>query len=184
MKRIKLTLVLALSLIVLSSTQVRAQSTWSQCPGGEPIVRCETYDCPQGDTNHDGACTLQDSGAKYADAKNNSLCANPLSGCGEVRYFAKDETQACAIRVKENENNCSLYNAGKPNFSSPSPSPTASPKPTKTPIATVAGTTTKGGESTNSAEKLPETGPSFAQTLFLVSMGFLGIYIYNKYRFA
>lgn len=191
MKRIKLSLLPVIALLFVSSNSVRAQSSWQECPDGKQIVRCETYDCPQGDTNNDGSCTLEDQGAKYADAKNNSFCANPISGCGEVRYFATDTTQACAIRVKENTNNCSLYNAGKPNFSTPTPNPTVTPRPTvssgtKTPSPSPTSTTsgTKGGEATNSAEKLPDTGPSFLQTLFLISLGFLGIYIYEKYKFT
>ena len=195
MKQFSLILLSLLIYIVGTVNTTYAQSAWQECPDGEQIVRCETYDCPQGDTNSDGACTLEDQGARYADAKNNSFCTNPISGCGEVRYFAADTTSACAIRVKENSNDCNLYNAGKPNFTTPTPLPTRAPRqlalggsttpsPSMSPTVTPTPSPVVNKFEQDSAEILPETGPSFIQTILLVSTGFLGLYIYEKYKFT
>jgi hypothetical protein len=185
--KVIVTLLLATGLIVIfPQKEVFAQTpSWSQCPGGEAIVRCETYDCPKGDTNKDGACTQADEGGRLTDARNDSLCPNPISGCGEVHYFKTNTTIACAVRVKENGTNCNLYSAGNPSFSSPSPSPTLSPTPKPSPTATpkasptptaTASSTTKGG--------LPETGPSALQVVILALLGFFGIYLYEHFKIA
>jgi hypothetical protein len=155
-----------------------AAPNWSQCPDTSPIARCETYNCPQGDTNKDGACTLDDSGASLSDSRNNSLCANPISGCGEVRYFKQNTDIACAIRVKESSQNCDLYSAGNPSFSTPTPVPT--PTPTSTPHATFQPVATTTPTTKGSA--LPETGPEIFINLALIALGFLGIYLYERYR--
>lgn len=79
------------------------------CKDNRQIVRCQTYDCPLGDTNKDGRCTLEDDSARLTDARNNPLCANPPSGCGEVLYFAVNDNSACGIRVKQERQNCELF---------------------------------------------------------------------------
>lgn len=119
---------------------LRAQSEWDICPNGATIVRCETYNCPQGDTNGDGSCTLSDNGASLTSARNDSLCANPISGCGEVRYYGAGGQSACGVRVKQDLTNCNLYNPGDPDSSpiprvgeSPSPLPTTTTTPTPSP---------------------------------------------------
>jgi len=149
---------------------------WSQCPDSSEIVRCETYNCPQGDTNQDGACTVNDTGASLSDARNDSLCANPPSGCGEVRYYPTSSNIACGIRVKESGDNCSLYSAGNPDFSTPSPTPSATFAPAATLPPTTAASTTKGGET------LPETGPELFITLSLIATGLFGLYLYDARR--
>ena len=73
-------------LFIAGNTNLNAQS-WAQCPSGEDIIRCETINCPKGDTNKDGSCSLDDENAQYSDARNNSLCANPTSGCGVIYYY-------------------------------------------------------------------------------------------------
>lgn len=155
---------------------------WSQCPDKSSIARCETYNCPKGDTNQDGACTLVDSGASLSDTRNDSLCANPLSGCGEVRYFSKNTTIACAVRVKESGSNCNLYSAGNPSFITPTPLPTASPRATFQPVPTSTPLTKGGQTASPSAQTLPETGPGLFATLALIFLGFFGIYLYERYR--
>lgn len=162
---------------------VRAETpSWSQCPDKSPIARCETYNCPQGDTNQDGACTTADTGASLSDARNDSLCANPVSGCGEVRYFSKNSTLACAVRVKETGSNCNLFSAGNPSFTTPTPIPTATPRATFQPVPT-ATPLTKGGQiATSSAQTLPETGPGIFGTFLLIGLGFFGLYLYGRYR--
>ncbi len=153
----------------------QTQTTWAQCPAGDDIVRCQTFDCPQGDTSGDGVCDLKDEKARLTDARNDSLCANPTSGCGQVNYFSAGQNNACSVRVKENDNNCDLYKAADPNFATreptatPTPSPSASPSPTSTPTPT-SSPTTKGGE-------LPDTGPGDYAALALVGMGLVGLTI-------
>lgn len=118
-------------LAILSVTNVSAQN-WSQCTNGAAITKCETYDCPNGDTNNDGSCTLQDSGARLTDVRNDSFCANPISGCGEVKYFSANSSNACSTRVEQTGNNCNLYSVGSPTFT-PTPTPTSTPSATPTP---------------------------------------------------
>jgi hypothetical protein len=165
---------------------VNAQQNWSVCPDSSAIVRCETYDCPNGDTNGDGLCRLNDQGARLSDSRNDPFCANPLSGCGEVHYFGQGDIAACTVRVKEAGNKCDLYKAGNPIFTpvpsssprptsspsaSPTVSPTASPKTSATPKAT-----TKGGNT------LPETGAPAVAIIGLLSTGFIGTYLFEKFK--
>jgi len=96
------------------ATGVNAQNTWEQCSGGEEVVRCRTYDCPNGDTNSDGACSLADNGGKLVDARNDSFCANPVSGCGQVHYYSSNQSDACSVRYEENNFNCNLYDVPEP----------------------------------------------------------------------
>jgi hypothetical protein len=157
--------------------QNASAQTWSQCADGSAIARCETFDCPNGDTNGDGECTLADQGARLTDARNDSFCANPISGCGQVHYYKATSSNRCAIRVKETGNNCNLYSVSTPNFTpvpSVTPRPTMSKSsPTSTPTAT-GSATTKGG--------LPETGPSLLTTVLLGAMGLFGIFLYERFR--
>lgn len=151
----------------------QSQTTWAQCPNGEDIVRCQTFDCPQGDTNKDGLCDLKDEKARLTDARNDSFCANPTSGCGQVNYFSTDSKNACSVRVKENDNNCDLYKAGDPNFATPIPTPSATPKPTVKPSVTPTPTSspeTKGGQ-------LPDTGPGENTVFTIIGIGVLGLTI-------
>lgn len=123
-------------LFALTVSTLRAQSTptsWSQCNDSRTIARCETYDCPQGDTNNDGKCTLTDTNARLTDARNDSFCANPIAGCGQVHYYPGGATDACLVRVQETELNCDLYAVKTPNFT---PRPTASEAPTTSPSST------------------------------------------------
>lgn|GEM_PF-1256749 len=177
-------------LLFSAENVVKAQSSqWSQCPDGESIVRCETYNCPNGDTNKDGACTEEDQGASLTDARSDALCANPPSNCGEVHYYPKNTTRACSIRVKEGGNNCNLYSAGNPQFATPTPAPTKSPSPSPTPTIspkpTVSPTPTgtpKPGFTveTKGGQNLPETGPEEFLALTMAALGFLGLFLYEK----
>lgn len=126
MKYLLLILFLVALFVGVSSAWAQdSASDFSQCRDGSSIVRCETYDCPRGDSNNDGVCSLTDVGARLTDARNDSFCANPISGCGQVNYYSATNNSACSIRVEETVNNCDLYNAGTPTFSSrPSPTPT------------------------------------------------------------
>jgi len=160
---------------------------WSQCADNREIVRCVTYDCPSGDTNNDGDCDLNDDNARLTDARNDSFCANPLSGCGVVRYYASGDNAACATRVKESGNNCNLYKASDPNFtpvpvatatSSPSPTAIPTPTPTNSPSPTPTGTVS------DSDSSLPKTGPSPLGVMAIIGTGFLGIYLFEKYKLA
>ncbi len=152
-------------LLSVNTLSAQSQTAWSQCPDGKDIVRCQTFDCPQGDTNKDGLCDLKDEKARLTDARNDSFCANPTSGCGQVNYFSSDSNSACSVRVKENDNNCDLYKAGDPNFATPTPTkPSATPTPTSSPSPVP-----KGGE-------LPDTGPGYA-ALALIGVGALGLTI-------
>lgn len=156
---------LLISFVVATKTvPAQTQTSWAQCPSGEEIVRCQTFDCPQGDTNKDGVCDLKDEKARLTDARNDALCANPTSGCGQVNYFSSGANNACSVRVKENGNSCDLYKAVDPNFTTPVPtrSPSSSPKPTTTPRPT-SSPASKGGQ-------LPDTGAGEYAALALVCM--------------
>lgn len=102
-------LFLIAGMFVFFATDISAANSWDQCNDGSTVVRCETYDCPQGDTNKDGECTLDDTGARISDIRNDSLCANPLSGCGEVHYYPAQSSQSCQVRVSETNSSCDLY---------------------------------------------------------------------------
>lgn len=169
----------------LSVKAQQTSSTWSQCSDGGQIERCETYDCPQGDTNGDGKCSLLDNGARLVDARSDPFCGNPTSGCGQVYYYKKNSTQACADRIKK-EGTCNLdlskANLPREVVSTSTPTPTSTPTatPTSSPIATAtASATPKGGGDT-----LPKTGPSPWLGLFFIPLGFLGIYLYERGREA
>lgn len=112
---------------LIGANNANAQSVWDQCTDGRSITRCETYDCPNGDTNSDGNCNFDDQGARLTDVRNDSFCSNPISGCGEVRYFASGDNDSCSVRVEQNDNNCDLYNVAEPTFT---------PRPTPTPVPT------------------------------------------------
>lgn len=89
-----------LSILVLKARALAVEADWSTCPDGKAVVRCATYNCPKGDTNKDGACNISDEDAKLTDLRNDALCANPPSGCGQVYYYDA-EGKACASRVKD-----------------------------------------------------------------------------------
>lgn len=178
----KISILTAIVLLFASSSAVSAQ-TWSQCRDGRSIVRCETYDCPQGDTNNDGRCTLLDSGARLTDARNDSFCANPISGCGQVHYFPSGSSEACIVRPEENSQmSCDLYAVAEPVFT---PQPTTSPRPTSSPVATSSArptstpTTGKGGGDS----ELPKTGPEHIWIgAAVLLLGAAGVYLYEKYK--
>lgn len=181
------TILLVLGLIIyLSESRGVYAQTWSQCADGSTIVRCETYDCPNGDTNGDGSCSFADSGARMTDARNDAFCANPISGCGQVHYYNSTSSSRCAIRVKESNLNCDLYSVSTPDFT---PVPSVTPKPTATPFSFASSTPTASASpsaiATSSATTkggLPETGPSLVTTLFLGAVGLLGIFLYERFR--
>ena len=172
-------LVLPIITFMLGSTAVaraQTQNTWSQCTDGRQISRCETYDCPKGDSNKDGKCTLTDEGARLTDARNDSFCANPISGCGQVHYYPSGSSTACNVRVAETDTNCNLYAVSEPTFT---PKPTA--KPTATASSVASTTTTKGGLDVDN--QLPSTGPEHIWIgLAVLLMGAAGIYLYEKYK--
>ena len=164
-------------LFIAGNTNLNAQS-WAQCPSGEDIIRCETINCPKGDTNKDGSCSLDDENAQYSDARNNSLCANPTSGCGVIYYYPANSTQSCSVRVKERGTNCSLYKLTK---FSPTPIPTLAPTPTPT----TGGFSSTSKKSTPTptpkvSARLPKTGSEQYIVYLLVLFGLIGIYLYSK----
>jgi hypothetical protein len=168
----------------LSVGSVNAQTTsyWSQCTDGASIVRCETYNCPNGDSNKDGVCDLKDSNATLSDTRNDSFCANPPSGCGQVLYYAQNQNLSCAVRVKQNENSCNLYKAGNPNFTSPTPAPTLAP--TATPVSRLSSSpvATASAKPTTTKTTLPKTGAELWVSIFLAGLGMYGLYLYEKPR--
>lgn len=183
MKKFTKATILGIALIALNATNAHAQSTWSQCQDGRTIVRCETYDCPQGDTNGDGKCTLTDTGARLTDARNDSFCANPISGCGQVHYFPTGTTEACVVRAEvATQLNCDLYAVANPTFT---PQPTASPRATTTPRPTASASatpTTKGGVGGGDSE-LPKTGPEHIWIGgAILLLGAAGVYLYEKHK--
>ncbi len=155
-----------------------ADAYWNQCGGGNSIVRCETYDCPQGDTNRDGRCTLSDTDAKFQESKNDAFCANPLSGCGEVLYFEANKSNQCALRVKENQNNCSLYKASNPSFVSQS---TSSPAPQQTSTPTPKVTFPTASPSAN-IKTLPKTGIELWVSIAVAVIGVYGLFLGDKIK--
>jgi len=170
---------------------VRAQSSssWSQCADGKTIVRCETYDCPKGDTNGDGRCTSADTNAKVTDARNDAFCANPISGCGQVLYYPAGSSSACLERVEEAGNNCDLYAVVTPTFTplaTSTPIPTPTPKPTQMPTASPSASPSatpvvlgKGG----GGDELPKTGPEHIWIgIFVLTLGASGVFLYEKYK--
>lgn len=180
----KSTLFVAVTLAMLTmfAQPLAAQNTgssWSQCTDGRAIARCETYDCPRGDTNRDGRCTLTDTDARLTDARNDSFCANPISGCGQVHYYPSGSSAACLERVEESGLNCDLYAVANPTFT-PTPTTTATPRPTGTPTTSPTATpiVAKGGDS-----ELPKTGPEHIWLgAVVVLVGAAGIFLYDKYK--
>lgn len=158
---------------------VLAQSTsyWSSCQDGASIVRCETYNCPKGDTNGDGRCTTSDQDAELTESRNDSFCANPVSGCGEVLYFAANENNSCAVRVKENNPNCNLYKASTPNFGV---TQTAAPTPTATPVSRLNTSPVPTVKPSSGSSNLPNTGPALWVSMIIASIGVYGFHHYGK----
>lgn len=180
MSIVLVSVVLHLILVQEAFAQV---NSWSQCTDGRAIVRCETYDCPRGDTNSDGRCSLTDTDAKLTDARNDSFCANPISGCGQVHYFPSGSSSACLERVEESGLNCDLYAVANPSFTprptaTPTPTPRASATPTPTPAATPVNARGGGGDS-----ELPKTGPQDVWIGFVALLiGAAGVYLYEKHK--
>ena len=162
-------------LFMTSSFAYGAEDAWSTCPSGKTIARCQTINCREGDTNKDGACTLADKYAELTDSRNDALCSNPPSGCGEVLYYEANATTACIKRVKEAGTNCSLYSTSTPRFGTPTPTSTptsnskftlgatSTPKPTTKPI-------------------LPATGPSPYVYPILATLGLAGLAVFFRFR--
>jgi len=194
----KLVLIFGLALIGVVSFHVPVYAEdafWNQCGNGSTIVRCETYDCPRGDTNRDGRCSLTDTDAKLQEAKNDAFCANPLSGCGEVEYFTAGSGNSCAVRVKETKNNCDLYSASNPNFATATTSPTVSPRPTTTPRASTSPTptptttatptpTASASATTKGGETLPDTGPVLWISMAIAALGVYGLFLSDRSKNA
>ncbi len=156
-----------LSFYVATKTVLaQTPTSWAQCPSGNEIVRCQTFDCPLGDTNKDGICDLKDEKARLTDARNDALCANPTSGCGQVNYFPSGSDNACSVRVKENNNNCNLYKAADPKFALPTPSPSPSLQPVASPKPSPS--------APPEARELPDTGPGKLAVLAFMGM-FVGL---------
>lgn len=181
--------------LVIKVSPFTVAQTWSRCQDGTAISRCETYDCPQGDTNKDGNCTLSDQGAKFTDARTDSYCANPASNCGQILYFKSQQSTSCAVLVKENSNNCDLYQAGSLERSTatpsaiPTPTPSSTAQPSSTPIATKSPSPTPTQTPQKSIRPtvtpkptLPATGPSFFGIVALATSGFGGLFLYEKYK--
>lgn len=187
MKKLLSAFVFVSALSVSVPSVSAADAYWNQCGGGNSIVRCETYDCPQGDTNNDGRCTLQDTDAKFQESKNDAFCANPLSGCGEVLYFSANNSAQCGIRVKENTNNCSLYKASKPTFASESTAPSSTPTPTVKAVATASpsGTpkvTLPTATPSATVKTLPKTGVELWVSIVIGAIGVYGLYLGDKIK--
>jgi hypothetical protein len=184
MKRILTVSLTTLGLLALSVVPTFAQSSstsyWSQCADNTSIVRCDTYNCPKGDTNGDGLCDLKDSTASISESRNDSFCANPPSGCGQVLYYSTGTNNSCAVRVKENGNNCNLYKAGNPQFVNSTPSVSPSPTPASrlntSPIASA--TPTPSG----APKTLPKTGPELWVSIFVAALGMFGLFLYETRR--
>lgn len=183
----KLTLILSLAAATTLgyAASARAQnlgSDWANCPddSGE-IVRCATYNCPKGDTNGDGTCTIADEDAKLTDLRNDALCSNPPSSCGQVYYYNSDG-KACADRIKETDT-CEIGEEQNPIFGNSDEGDELTPTPTMTPTSTPTPTIseTKGGkEATDEPETLPKTGPATTSLIFLALSAGSGLYIYTK----
>lgn len=169
-KEISFILILFALLFMSASWASAADEAWSVCPNKSEIARCETINCPQGDTNSDGKCTTEDESAELTDARNDALCANPTSGCGQVNYFEKGSTTSCTTRTKESNFSCNLYSVTKASFATPTPTPTTSPMPTQKPKTT---------------EKiLPKTGPSQSIYLVLVATSVVSFFTFLRFRNA
>lgn len=182
-KLIALSLFVASTLLFPLSVHAQSTSYWSQCSEGVSIVRCETFNCPKGDTNKDGRCTSTDENAQITEARNDSFCANPPSGCGEVLYYAQKDQNSCAVRVKENTNNCDLYKAGNPSFATKTQAPISTPSPTPVSRLTVSTATPTAKPTTNTGkESLPKTGAALWVSLALAGMGLYGLYLYENPR--
>jgi len=160
-------------LFVSSSFAYGADDAWSTCPSGETIARCKTINCREGDTNKDGACTLDDQYAELTSNRTDALCANPPSGCGEVLYFEANSTSACIKRVKEAGTNCSLYSTSTPRFNTLTP--TATPTSKFTLGATVTPKPT-------AKPTLPTTGPSPYIYPILAMLGLAGLAVFFRFR--
>jgi hypothetical protein len=172
-------LLLAGGFLLPRVASAQTSSSWSQCTDGRAIVRCETYDCPKGDTNSDGRCTLTDTEARLTDARNDSFCANPISGCGQVHYYPSGATNACLERVEEAGLNCDLYAVANPTFTPrPGASPTPTPQATATPTASPTNGLGGGGDS-----ELPKTGPEHVWVSAIVLLlGAVGVYLFEKHK--
>ncbi len=131
---IHLYLLLILGLSLFSPRLVNAQAAWEMCSDGTLIVRCESINCPRGDTSGDGTCTLSDEDSSFTDFRNDALCANPVSGCGVVRYY--NQSNNCNTRVKQDAPNCTLYATANPNFTPPPTQSGAGGQATLAPVQT------------------------------------------------
>lgn len=168
-----------LSLVAFAG-QVGAQSSWSQCTDGRAIVRCETYDCPEGDTNRDGRCTLTDDDARLTDARNDPFCANPISGCGQVHYYPAGSASSCLERVEEAGLNCDLYAVATPSFT---PSPTTTARATVTPTPSPRASATPTASPVGGDRQLPKTGPENTWIIFgILIAGGIGIFLYERHK--
>lgn len=178
------TVISTLILASLSVGNVNAQTTsyWSQCADGASIVRCETYNCPNGDTNQDGLCDLKDTNATMSDNRNDSFCANPPSGCGQVLYYAPNQNFSCAVRVKENGNSCNLYKAGNPTFSTATPTASPAATPTIAPASRLSVSPVPSATVKPATTTLPKTGPELWVSIFIAALGMYGLYLYEKPR--
>lgn len=164
-------------LFISSSYAYGASDSWSACPSGANVARCQTINCREGDTNKDGSCTLEDKYAELTSSRSDALCANPPSGCGEVLYFEANATTACIKRVKEAGTNCSLYSTSTPRFGTPTPTPTPTPSPNSK--------FTLGATSTpkpTAKPILPTTGPSPYTYPILAALGLTGLAIFFRFR--
>lgn len=180
MKFLSITGLLAV-VFAFAATPASAQTTsyWSQCPDNSTIVRCETYNCPNGDTNKDGSCDTKDTGAQLTESRNDSFCANPPSGCGQVLYYATNQTSSCAVRVKENANSCNLYKANTPLFGAAIAAPSASPVATNAPQSRL-NVSPKPVATAKPNQTLPKTGPELWISIFVAALGMYGLYLYEK----
>lgn len=181
----KLTLIALIIAAAPSSVSAQSSSgTWSQCVDGRAIVRCETYNCPQGDTDNDGKCTLSDTNARLTDARNDSFCANPISGCGQVRYYPSGSSASCLERAEEAGLDCDLYAVANPNFT---PGATATARPTATPRATATASATPRATAASAGgnTELPKTGPEdYLPLLAVIGIGALGVFLRQRYKLA
>lgn len=164
MKKILIAAFALVAVFLPASNVNAANSSWDKCLDGTNIVRCETLECPKGDTNGDGQCTLADDGASVTQSRNDSFCGDPLVGCGQVNYY-NSSANSCLVRVKQETSSCNLY---KVSNIVPTPVPTASPTPTPDPSPKPEN------------KKLPETGPGLQYAFGVVTLAVAGFYLFNR----
>src|SRR5690606_23360017 len=104
--------------------------TTSVCPNQQqdPIRWCVTLDCPNGDTNGDNRCTVDDGGGYTQEYNSGPFCNYPRSGQGDINIYSGGQSQI----------DWNTYCGTTYKYLTSGSVPTSTPVPTLTPTPTIA----------------------------------------------